>query len=823
LAASPPRPEAVLGFRVGEDGKLADWGQMVSYLRELAATSDRLRVDEVGKTTEGRPFLVVTISSAANLRRLEALRRINERLAGPRGLGEDEARQLLADGKTVVSLNHGIHSTEVAAPLTSLETAYWLATSTEPEVGRILDETVILMIPAHNPDGTEKVTRWVREWPAFDSGELPFLYHHYVGHDNNRDWYMFTQQETRLTVEHVYNRWHPQIVHDLHQMSARGARMFAPPYVDPWEPNVDPALRTAVNSLGMHVAARLTAEGKRGVVVHALYDAWGPARAYPFTHGGVRLLTECASARLASPIEVAESRLEPGIGYDPRKASWNFPLPWPGGTWRLRDVVDYQLSATRAILEHAAQQRVFWLRNFLEVNRRASARSEPFAFVVPLEQRDAWAAGKLLWVLREGGVEIHRATRAFSAADRSFSAGSSVVLMQQPASGFAKMLLERQAYPDMRQYTGGPPQRPYDVTAHTLPLLLGVDVEAVPARFAADLEPLASATVPPGRVEGGGRMLALGHRTGDLLALSRLLASGVEVHWAMKTFADAGRTFPAGTLLVTANARSQVEVLARDLGLTVRAVRTLPASVVVRRPRVGLYQSWVASMDEGWTRYVFEKEVGIEYATLHDADVRAGRLRERFDAIVLADQPRRDIVSGHAAGAMPPGYMGGLGDEGIRSLRAFAEAGGTLVMLNAATEVAREDFGLPIVNALSGVKSDEFYCPGAILRVRADLSHPLAHGMDESAAVWFESSPAFDLTSGTVVARYADDEPLLSGWLLGGKRLNGKAALAEVALGQGRVVLFGFRPQYRAQSWATYVPLLNALYWAASGPPAANK
>lgn len=820
-----PTPESVLGFEPGADRKLADWTQILDYFHRLDAASARVRVEDVGPSTEGRPFLLVTISSEANLARLDAIRAANLRLADPRGLDEAEAERLLQAGKTVVALNHGIHSDEVASPLTAMETAYALASGDDPGTREILDRTVVLMLPSQNPDGVHKVAEWYRahlgtpfEAPGCESDcRLPFLYHHYTGHDDNRDWYAFTQVETRLAVRHLYDRWRPQIVQDLHEMSARGARMFVPPYLDPWEPNVDPALRAASSALGAHIAARVTAEGKKGVVVHALYDAWSPSRAYPHTHGGVRLLTECAGARLASPIELTPADLAAGVGYDARVRSWNQPDPWPGGTWRLRDVVEYQGAATRALLEHAARNRADWLRTFLSVNRRASLRADPYAFVVTAAQRDPLAAAKLLATLRLGGVEVGRARAAFEAAGRRFPAGSHVVAMAQPWSAFAKSVLERQDYPDTRQWPGGPPHRPYDVTAHTLPLLMGVDVVAAHTPFRVDVDAVTDAVVPPGRIEGRGASFALGHGTAELVALGRLLRSEVPVRWATAGFTDRGRGFPAGTLLVPRAARARLEPLTRELGIVVHGVGAAPPALHLRRPRVGLYRSWVASIDEGWTRFVFERQVGVDYESLRDGDIRAGGLRRRLDVIVLPDQSPRDIRDGHPKGSMPPELVGGLGAPGIASLKTFVEDGGTLVALNAATELAIQELGLPVTDVLAGeAPGSGFYCPGAILKAQVEGSDLLTHGLDKNVALWFQNGPAFEVAGGGLaLLRYPQGEPLLSGWLVGGQRLYGKAALVVVPQGRGRVVLFGFRPQYRAQSWGTYLPLLNAIYSSA--------
>jgi hypothetical protein len=815
LAAEVPSPESVLGFRPGEDRKLADWTQIVDYLRRLDAASDRVAVEEVGPTTEGRPFLIVTITSEANSARREEIRRANLRLADPRGLDPEEAERLIREGRVIVALNHGIHATEVAPPLAALLTAHWLASSQDEEARETLDRCVVLLLPGHNPDGTQRVVEWYRRslGTPWEGGEAPFPMHPYAGHDNNRDWYAFNLVESRLTARHLYDRWRPQIVHDLHQMGAKGARMFLPPYTDPFESNVDPALVGAVGALGMHVASRLLSEGKTGVVVNALFDAFSPARAYPHSHGGVRLLSEVASARMATPLDVSLAELEPSGPFDPRRPAWNFPAPWPGGRWTLAEILDYELSATRALLGHAARHREFWLRNFHEVLRRAATRTDLHAFVLPDESKDPYAKARLTEILRLGGVEVHRARSSFVADGRSFGAGSHVVPMQQPFSAFAKQVLERQDYPDLRQYPGGPPVRPYDATAHTLPLLMGVEAVAVPAPFAADLEPPGEALTAPGRIEGRGRFFALGHKTGELVALGRLLRAGVGARWVTEAFTDRGRVFPAGTLLVPSSARGTLAPLTRELGIVARAVDAAPPHLALRAPRVGLYQSWLASMDEGWTRFVFERQMDVAYTALRDADVHRGSLRARFDAIVLPDQASSQLLNGHPPGSLPDELTGGLGKAGAARLKEFAEEGGTLVALDSASIFAVEELGLAVKPVAPPA---DFYCPGAILNTRVTSQSPLAHGLEPETPVWFESSPVLEAPPETAVLRYPAAGLLASGYLLGEAHLSGRAALVEVPAGRGRVVLFGFRPQYRAQSWATYIPLLNALYTSAA-------
>jgi hypothetical protein len=472
---APPTPESVLGFRPGDAGRLADWAQVGAYFRALAKASPRVRAEEVGKTTEGRPFLVVTLTSAANMARLEEIRRDNLKLADPRGLSDDELERVVARGKAVVVMNYSIHSTEVGGTLSAMVFAHRLAAASDPRTLEMLDRTVLLMVPSHNPDGTDIVTAWQREQrgTAYAQSEPPRLYHHYAGHDNNRDWYMFTQEETRLTVQKVYDRWRPQIVHDVHQMRTNGPRLFLPPYLDPWEPNVDPALRAAAAAIGQDVAARLTGDGKAGVVVGALFDAWTPARAYPHTHAGVRILTETASASLAEPLDLPASNLRPATGYDPKVASWNHPLPWSGGTWRLADIVDYQVAASEAILGHAARNREFWLRTALSTSRRQAARTEPFAFVIPNDQGDPVGHGRSCSECCARG-----ASRSTSSAPRLRPGGASI----RPARGSSACSSRSADSPrpcssastiPTSAMPRGKPVRPYDVTAHTLPCCSG--------------------------------------------------------------------------------------------------------------------------------------------------------------------------------------------------------------------------------------------------------------------------------------------------------------------------------------------------------------
>jgi hypothetical protein len=835
-APGVPKPSEFLNLNVGADGVIANYRQIVSYWKAVDAASDRITVQDLGSTTMGNPYIVAVVTSPENQAKLQYYRDLNNRLYDPRKTTDKEAEELIANGKTIITMQFGIHSDELGGPQLSMEAAYRFATDNSPRMRDVLDHTIIVVTPAQNPDGVQLVADWNAKTAGtrYEGGALPFLYNKYVGHDNNRDWYMFTQKESQIAVG-IWNRWHPQISFDIHQMGVDGARIFIPPYVDPCDPNVDPILRSEIASLGSVMAAELISQGKQGVVTNAMYDMWTPARAYVNYHGGVRILTEAASARLASPVLVRFDQLTSGIGYDAQRVSWNFPVVWRGGFWRLRDIMDYEQAAVDALLDHATKYRTLWLTSFYRVNKNAIGRVltetgelKPYAVVIPADQRDQMSASKMLSALQFADVEISRARSAFTAEGRTYPAGSHVILMAQPASPFVKTLTEVQHYPDLREYPGGPPQRPYDATAFTMPLLMGVNVVRVQRPFTADLELVPSPIqAAPGAVVGGRASYAyvLPHDSAGLLALSRLAKAEIPFRWALSPFKAVGRQFEAGSILVPVvnqpAVHQAVAALAKALPTAIYAINDpVPQGAAVRMPRIGLYKSYIPAIDEGWTRWLLE-QFEIPYTSLENRDVRAGGLRTKYDVIVLPDQAERAMLDGFSPGSVPPEYVGGLGQPGVEALRGFIEDGGTVVAMASASLFAIDSFRLPVENVLApsarrAGQDAEFYAPGSIVRTRVDTAHPVAFGSPPDGIAWLEQSPAFR-PSGPARAIVSFPEAgslLLSGWLLGGQRLSGAAGVVEAPLGRGRVILFGFLPQFRAQTWATFGLFFNSLYYS---------
>ena len=807
-----PTPRSVTGVEVGADRTLADWGQITRYFAALATASPAVRVDTLGPTTERRPFIVAAISTPENIARLAEIRSVQASLADPRKLDAASEARAIASQPAVIVISCNIHATEIASSQMSMELAYRLATN--DTLQRALHDVVVLLIPSMNPDGEQLVTEWYRAsiGTKWEGGPLPWLYHHYVGHDNNRDWYMITQQETRLVSRMLYQSWFPEIFYDVHQQGSYGMRITVPPHVDPIDPFVDPLIVRGINQIGATMSWELESRGKSGVGDGATYDLWwhGGARSAPTRHNMIGLLTEAASVKIATPIAIQPGEL---TGHDrglPRyERRVNFPNPWPGGTWRQRDIMDYELIAAEALVKLASDQRAEYVRNFVALGRKAvsdGAHGDPYGYRLSAG-RDPEASRRLLEALRYGGVEM------------GTIAGSSDVFipLAQPYRAHVMDLFEVQHFPKMERYPGGPVEKPYDVAGWTLPLQMGVSVTRIDTALTARLTPVtAMAPAFPAsacRASGSGKYVSLdASDTRSYRLVSDALVAG---HPVRITGSGASTRF-----VTELSRRSTVTGCA-----PARVTRMPTGMTIARMPRIALYRPWTGNIDEGWTRFVLETE-GVPFTALTDSIVRAGKLSDLYDVILVPDMSFREIHDGMSPSQVPPRYAGGLGDGGVAELDAFTRGGGTLVLLDRASELATSALGVN-VRRITVPRQEEddqqapgapvsLYAPGSILRVLVDGTRYVARGMSDTAAVYFTNSVTFDAGEGSgarVIARYPERESdiLLSGYLQGGSAIAGKAAAVEVPAGKGRIVMFGFRVQYRGQSYGTFKMLFNAL------------
>ena len=782
----------------GEDRTIADWSQITNYFERLDRASDRVSVQTLGQSTLKRPLIVAFISARENILALAKYKEIQQQLADPRKITQEAQRdRLLADGKVVVTISCSIHSTEIVASQMSMQLAYELATAQDQETREVLQNTIVMLIPSPNPDGIDIVANWYRKTlgTPHEGREPPELYHHYAGHDDNRDWFMLNLKETQLVTRLLWHEWFPQIVYDVHQQGPNGSRFFIPPFYDPPNPNISPLLLRQVGLIGHKIAADLQAAGFKGVLTNALYDTWwhGGFRTAPYFHNSIGILSEAASARLMTPNTVSAEQLSRATSRGMRnatEAATNFPDPWPAGQWHPRDIMAMEMIAARGILSMTAKFRADYLRNFYELGKRnvewKAKQDEPLAYMIPAGQARDEAVAKLIGTLIDQGVEVFRMDRELHmiygpqqlqrtnapneklgtyrrtiarAPLQEVPLGSYLVFLDQPQRSNIVALFEPQIYPN-RLTAQGEAERPYDVAGWTMPLQMGIEAPAVISIQEA--------------------------------ANQRKL-----------------------TLLEDEN-----EVRA-DLSLKLKKGDESPIRNPLKQPvRVGIYKGWMSNMDEGWTRFVFDT-FNVPYTSVRDADVRQGGLNSKFDAILLTSQQPNQIINGNASGTLPAEYTGGITETGVKNLKAFVENGGMLICFDDACELAIKHFNLPLRNTLQGVRTSEFYCPGSIVALEVDNKNPIAAMLPATLPAYFINSSAFEAAADAnvrVIARYAKENVLLSGWLLGEDKLRGQIALAEVGLGKGRVVLFGFRPQHRGQAWSTLPLIWNALSSATSGP-----
>jgi hypothetical protein len=842
LLLAQTSPEEFLGFKVGADRRLADYNQIKGYFEKLAQESPRLKLLEIGKSTLGKTMIMAVISSEENLAQLERYKSIAKKLKDPRTLSQQEATELANEGKVILLITCNIHASEIASSQMAMELAYKLVSSETPfDAGSVLNDVIVLLVPTTNPDGEQMVTDWYKKYVGteYEGGRMPWLYHHYAGHDNNRDWFMFNLPETQAVTNVLYHEWVPQIHIDEHQMGSTGARLFIPPYMDPPIPNVQPLLWRGANLCGVNMAYDLEKKGYAGVVNGRSFTGWwiGACDDTSWLHNVIGLLSEMASVNVATPIYIEPNEI-PKSYYERRM---NFPHPWRGGWWRLRDIVDYELTLSFSLIKTAYLHKKDFIFNFYLMNKNAvegDGFNGPYAFVIPKDQHDYLTALRMLDILMMGGVEIHQTEEDFIADQKYYPAGSFVVLMSQPFRPYAQALLEKQTYPDMRQYEGGPPVPPYDNAGWTLPLQMGVICQQIDKPFKAKLKKIDQVAYPEAAMpaENSAYIVfddALNASYGMVFAL---LKEKAEVHRAMQMIKTEDYSASAGSFIVKndANVQKVLPDLLKKWHIKPYVLESINGikTSVIKNPRVGVYQSYMSNMDEGWTRYVLD-DFAIPFKTLYNKDIKEAKkdgLKSKIDILILPSEMPELITDGQLPPGhpwaqyftpLPPEYQGGIGKEGVEAIKTFVEEGGILVTLNQACKFAFKEFKVPAKNALEKIDRAKFFCPTSLLRVKVDQNAPIGFGIGEEAAAMFSDSLAMEtwIPSGAmdrrVVAYFPEDNILLSGWLLGEEHVARKAAVVDVKYKKGRIILIGICCQNRAQTHGTYKFLFNAMLYPA--------
>jgi hypothetical protein len=822
-----PTPISVLGHNPGDDYYLANYEEEIQYFHALAAHSDRVKMFTVGKTSEGRDIEIAVISSPENLSKLDEYKADTKRLSMAQGLDDASAQALAQQAKVIVHIDGGLHASEVAGPQHSMVLAYKLLSAQgDPEIDRILNNEILLLYPTLNPDGQDMVVSWYRKnlGTRFEVSPMPWLFQDYVGHDNNRDGYMLNMKESQV-VSKTELEYSPAIFYCQHQTAPFPARIWIPPFSDPISSNISQYVRSWFNVVGTDMTAYLNGHQMPGAISESQFDNWYPGfvdYAGSFRNE-ISFFTETALYRYATPRFYTVDEF-PKDRQD-LKALTMYTTPWQGGWWRLKDAVDYMVAGSMSVLDTAARYHETLLYNQYQAARDNIKRYDqepPFAYIIPSVQRDVPEAAQLAHIMLENGLKVNATGAGFKANGREYPAGSWVILMNQPYAGLAKELFEVQRYPDAMDSGGTKAvDLPYDVTGWTLPLQMGVQVDAVTDPVAPEqrshLNEIVQVDLPAARVDGTGTDFVLSH---DVNASFRLVNDVLANGGSVSIDNDQAKTAQGtetGALVVSGVNRSSLTDMAGKYGASALAIDKSPThKTEIHRARIGLYRPWQASIDEGWTRWILE-QYGFKPISLYNADMRSGGLKDRMDVIILPDMRERSLVNGYSVGIVPGEYAGGLNDEGLASLREFVRLGGTLVAFNQSAAALIPLMSLPVKNVLEGLKSDKFFCSGALLRVDLESrERPVTFGLPGEVSVMFEQGPAFETQpgfKGAVLARYPkDSSPLESGLLLHPEAIEGKIAALEVPYGQGRIFLYGFKPQWRGQSHGTYKFFFNVLY-----------
>jgi hypothetical protein len=861
-------PEQQFGHEIGADYVLPNYAQLHEYWIKLANESDRMILDTIGFTEEGRPQIQAIISSPENLRNLDRYKEISRRMAKAQGVNEAEARRLSQEGKAIIWIDGGLHATEVLGAQQLMELVFRMNDRTDAETLRILDDVILLATHA-NPDGMDLVSNWyMRESDPMkrSTSGVPVLYNKYAGHDNNRDFYMSALEETTNMNRSMYRDWYPQIVYNHHQTGPAGTVMFAPPFRDPPNHFLDPLILMGLDQVGSAMHQRFVAEGKGGTTMRsgASYSTWwnGGLRTTPYYKNMIGLLTETIGNPTPQEIPFIPAQQLP---------HGDLPLPVEPGPWHFRQSIEYSQTANMAVLDYASRNSDhllfnlwrmgnnsiergstdYWTTTPKEVQTaqrgtradwerllRAPANKDPRGFIIPASQRDFLTATKFVNTLLKNGVDVHRATADFSVAGKSYPRGSYVVKTAQAFRPHVLDMFEAQDHPNDFAYPGGPPISPYDATGWTLAWQMGVDFDRVTEGFDGPFSLVTEDLVSPpaGAVAGAANATGfmVDHINDAFTAVNRVLKAGGKAFWYTDAVSAGGKDFAAGALYLETD-RATVDRLARDKGLNFVGVARKPSgrTMELQPVKIGLADQYGGSMPSGWTRMLLE-DFEFDFSVVYPPELDGGDL-SKYDVLLFEDGliPEADGGGGGRGGGgapdpstIPAEFRNRLGRISVATsvpkVLDFARKGGAVIALGSSSNLAL-NAGLPITNHLvkdgRPLTGEEYFIPGTLIDMKVEHTSPLASGMGTYAPVMFSRSPTFRLGAGAEAAGikkigwYDSDKPLRSGWAWGQEYLKDGVAAMEVNFGQGKLFLFGPELTFRSQPHGMFPLVFNGIYY----------
>lgn len=845
-SVSPTPPEKFFGFSPGTDKELATYEKLIDYLLLLEKESDRIKMEKIGESPKGKAMYCCLISDAENLNNIDELKQINRELALNPLLTESDKQKYISKGKVFVLGTLSMHSTEVGPSQAAAQIAWIYATSNETERLFELKNTVYMMIPCHNPDGMDMIVNHYYKYrnTALEGVAMPGVYHKYVGHDNNRDFVTLSQSDTKAISKLTSQDWFPQVMVEKHQMWQSSTRYFVPPPHDPIAENIPSGLWNWMSVFGSKMITDMTADGCSGVSQHYLFDDYWPSSTETsLWKGCISMLTECASADLASPIYIEENELVArGKGLSEYEKSINMPEPWPGGWWRLSDIIHYEISSTQSILNTAAKYRADILafrNNFCHEEVLRGESQAPFYYHIPAKQKDKGETANLILLLLEHGVNVFSLNKDFNQGNQVFHQGDYFVPMNQAFRPFIKEVLESQEFP-VRHYTpDGELIKPYDITSWSLPLHRGVACSEINTKipgietFLNSLnrdDMLKSLTIQ----DTDQAILLPSDNNSSYKVVFELLAQNKKVLQIKNPVQIKEKIYPAGSFYLKHIKLNEEQSSLPGLELVAVPDDLHPDVRELKQPRIGLVETWFHDMDAGWARYVFD-QYHIAYSVLHPDEIKKFKPGD-FDVLIFPNSSKDILMfgknksgDGYAPSNYPPEYTKGMEKEGFAKLGEFISNGGIILSWegssalfeqNFTTALSKElsfEYKLPFRNIAGKLKQKGLYCPGSLVQIELNTESPITYGLPETIPVFYRANQAFQTSipkfdmDRRVIAKFPDKNILASGYCEHEELLKGIPAVVWVKKGKGQLVLMAFNPQFRASTQVSFKLLFNGI------------
>jgi len=876
VAQNIPSPKSHFGFSIGDNYQLATFTQTELYLKKLAAVSKKMKLVTIGKTEEGRNQYMVIVSDPNNLAKLNKYQSISQRMARAEGLTDAEAKTLATEGKAVVWIDGGLHATEVVGIHQWIESVYQLITRSDEETKRILQSTIILFVHA-NPDGQELVSNWyMRNSDTLkrSTSNLPRLYQKYIGHDNNRDFYMMNMSESKNMSRQQYIEWMPQILYNHHQTGPAGTVVAGPPYRDPFNYVYDPLLVTGIDAVGAAMSSRLNAEGKPGYTMKSgsVYSTWwnGGLRTTAYYHNIIGLLTEIIGNPTPSKIPFVPSRLIPNSAT---------PFPIEPKQWLFQNSIDYSVSLNYAVLNYAARYKDELLMNIYTMGKhsieagskdhwtlspkkvelvtetykedkkemkgdtlpldyfgkiyRKQELKDARGYIVPINQPTT--AINFINILINSGIRVEQAKADFTVAGKTYLAGSYIVKTNQAFRPHVIDMFEPQDHPNDFQYPGGPPVRPYDAAGWTPAFTMGIQFDRILESFDGPFE-----TIPYGQVQTAkGKMQETAGAVGysfstkdnaSFILLNDLLKAGITVSKSSDQFYVSNN----------ATVLPLLKKVSAENGLIINAEDKTPSQTfsIVSAKRIALWDSYGGSIPAGWVRWIME-QYHFPFSLIYAKEIDAASLKSKYDIIVFvggaipslrAEAPNEWDEKEPKEGEIPAEFQPLLGKitaaKSIPALKEFLESGGDIVTIGTSANLAYH-LQLPVRNALvevvngkeKNLPGEKFYIPGSVMQITVDNKQKENWGLGNKADVYFSASPVFKLLPGAIsngdvtpLAWYASDKTLRSGWAFGQSYLQDGVAAFVAKVGKGHLYVYGPEITFRGQTHGSYKMLFNPLF-----------